>query len=905
MPILTWLGDPPSHTTGTTFGVPWEQGRYLPGCGSLVCFDSNRQRLPLQSWINAYWPDGSIKWTGHALPGVSNYPARISVEYRSSTPFHSKENSVRHDLSVCRIKVNSASESLDVDTGKIKIVHSGTGKVVAQQGHLIYQHQSSMAVDEETSYNNNISHYTLKGEIENVEIEHKGPYRIVVRIEGKYQRPASLDETPSAASGCLPFILRFYLYANSDTIRLVHTIIYDRNPEEHFIRGIGIRFQIPLKDEPQYDRHVRFAGEDGIFHEAVQNVTGLWKDPGIDIRMSQISGRPTPALDQWNTDFGSGLRWVPKWNDFTLLQLSPDGYTMRKRTNSGNSWVNIPGGTKANGLVYLGGSHNGGLGIGMRYFWERYPTQLDIRNAATDLGDVTLWIYSPAAGPMDMRPYHDGLGEKTYDDQLDAMRITYEDWEPGTGTPYGISRTNEIYLYAFDNTPSTAVLSKLVSNMRDTPLLIADSEYIHSTKAFGQYWKPFLTSIHTITEPIPKAQDILRNLEFLFNFYQTQIAQRRWYGFWDHGDIMHTYDGDRHTWRYDVGGYAWDNSELSPDLWLWLYFLCTQRADVYRVAESLTRHTSEVDMYHLGPYKGLGTRHGVQHWSDSCKQGRVSNVLYRKFFYYLTGGDERTGQIIRETLDSEKTYFTLDPYRKVRKDRSRVTLEPEKGVLISLGTDWSALAGAWMMEWERKGSEWKKYREKLFNSIKGINSLTNGFVTGQALLHIQSGGISPPPSDPQNAGIVQVGHLSAMFGLVETCAELLDLELYEQIEHTILNDFRSKWLDYCMYYNARSDAQVSRYGVAFPKLILRQGHSRLTAYVARTLGKEELARRAWKEFYEGDGYEASLPWTAEHKSGSEFPVPMDEASWVSTNITALYGLAAIQNIAFVAQYLMT
>lgn len=52
-----------------------------------------------------------------------------------------------------------------------------------------------------------------------------------------------------------------------------------------------------------------------------------------------------------------------------------------------------------------------------------------------------------------------------------------------------------------------------------------------------------------------------------------EIAQRQWYGFWDYGDVMHTYgkfteilchyfqlkpviDQTRHTWRYDVGGYV-------------------------------------------------------------------------------------------------------------------------------------------------------------------------------------------------------------------------------------------------------------------------------------------------------------------------------------------------------------
>jgi len=40
-----------------------------------------------------------------------------------------------------------------------------------------------------------------------------------------------------------------------------------------------------------------------------------------------------------------------------------------------------------------------------------------------------------------------------------------------------------------------------------------------------------------------------------------------------------------------------------------------------------------------------------------------------------------------------------------------------------------------------------------------------------------------------------------------------------------------------------------------------------------------------------------------HITGSDVPVAIDEASWASTNITALYGLSAIQNLAFVEQYL--
>lgn len=62
----------------------------------------------------------------------------------------------------------------------------------------------------------------------------------------------------------------------------------------------------------------------------------------------------------------------------------------------------------------------------------------------------------------------------------------------------------------------------------------------------------------------PLRAELEDKLDFLFDFYRGQQEQRRWYGFWNYGDVMHTYDSDRHVWRYDVGGYAWDNSELSP-----------------------------------------------------------------------------------------------------------------------------------------------------------------------------------------------------------------------------------------------------------------------------------------------------------------------------------------------------
>ena len=42
-----------------------------------------------------------------------------------------------------------------------------------------------------------------------------------------------------------------------------------------------------------------------------------------------------------------------------------------------------------------------------------------------------------------------------------------------------------------------------------------------------------------------------------------------------------------------------DNTELASNMWLWYNFLRTGRADIWRMAEAMTRHTAEVDVYHI------------------------------------------------------------------------------------------------------------------------------------------------------------------------------------------------------------------------------------------------------------------------------------------------------------------
>lgn len=176
--------------------------------------------------------------------------------------------------------------------------------------------------------------------------------------------------------------------------------------------------------------------------------------------------------------------------------------------------------------------------------------------------------------------------------------------------------------------------------------------------------------------------------------------------------------------------------------------------------------------------------------------------------------------------------------------------------------------------------------------MHSIAALKNGFVTGLGLYNLNTGVIAPPATDPNNLGDVDVSHLSASFGLPEIIAQLTDY-----LGADLPAGFESAWLDYCYYYGAGAAEQTARYGESFGSLNLKQGHSRLTAYAAKKTGNDTLAARAWSEFLGTDGLAPTLPWSSVRVNGSEALVAVDEAAWVSTNDAALYGLAAIENLA--------
>jgi PcRGLX-like protein C-terminal alpha/alpha toroid domain/PcRGLX-like protein central beta sandwich domain/PcRGLX-like N-terminal RIFT barrel domain len=763
---MKWLGNKgPATPIGVSWGTPWPQGKVRKD-QAFTLTTAGGKSLPLQSWPLAYWPDGSIKWSGFATLADPETNGSLILS-PSATAAHTSGPVVQ---------VRQSDTTFEIDTGRLKvsITRWGAdlidsmvvdGREVARHGRLICILQDGADGDAENAPSR--EKYSTK--VERVTMEQSGPVRAVAKIEGKHRGSKSNREW-------LPFVVRLYFYAGQVSVRMVHTVVYDGDESRDFIRGLGVAFSAPMREQV-HNRHVRFSGEGlGLWSEPIQPMIGRGgrfvanPQTGADVYPDQIAGRRVPNKEAYNAR-GQGLLadWAV-WDDFKLVQPSADGFTVLKRTNPESAWIPAGAGSRASGLVFAG-DVSGGLAVSLKNFWQSYPASLEARKAAGAAAELIVWMWSPEAPGMDMRHY---------DTRPHGLEAVYEDVQPGFSTAHGVARTSELTLFATTAVPSKEETAKMARAGAEPPLLVCAPQHLHLASAFGVW------GLEDRSTPVKRA--IEERLAATLDFYSKQIDQRNWYGFWDYGDVMHSYDNERHVWRYDLGGMAWDNTELGTDMWLWYSFLRTGRADIFRMAEAMTRHTSEVDIYHLGRFAGLGSRHNVRHWGCGAKEARISQAAYRRFYYYLTT-DERTGDIMREVLNVDYKVAEYDPMRLAQPITEAEKKYPTR---VRLGPDWLAFVSNWMTEWERTGDT--KWRDKILAGVESFSRMPLGLRSGKNLLF---------GYDPATGLLYQLSdeagqyNLATIMGGAEVVFEL-DLMLDD-------DRWRKLWLQYCRLNDAPRD----------------------------------------------------------------------------------------------------
>ena len=130
---IGWLGGAgPGIETGVSWGVPWARGT-VGRTQTFTLTANDGKALPLQAWPLAYWPDGSIKFTGFATVTGAAGPFRLAPGTPAAGP---------------TVKVTQSAQAIDIDTGKLqcRIPKQGPafietmtidGRVVARDGRLV------------------------------------------------------------------------------------------------------------------------------------------------------------------------------------------------------------------------------------------------------------------------------------------------------------------------------------------------------------------------------------------------------------------------------------------------------------------------------------------------------------------------------------------------------------------------------------------------------------------------------------------------------------------------------------------------------------------------------------------------------------------------------------------------
>ena len=822
-----------------SFGTMWPRGQVKEAAFAV---SSGGEKVTASAEAAAYWPDGSVKWARHTA--CSAYLGEKAVVTAGA-----EEKEKAGEESEKKVRVEKGPGGWDIDAGRLKMrvppvggdtllcdIRLGDAVRVSAVKPVFFMERSEGAEEDG-------ARRTVPGgaRVDSVETETEGA-ALALLFKGFFFAQAEK----------MPFEIRFLLGAGCDGIRYTSTFFYTGDPARDMIRGMGLRLYCPLEG-PVWDRQIVLPADGVVFRENCQQMESRIPRTGTVFREMQRRGEraagdaeKTKLLEAVSAD-------LPMWRVFRMTQFSDADCLVEKRTLEDCAMIPARKARRGDGALGVM-TPGGGVLMGLRDFWQRSPAALEVRELDREEAECTLWFKAMAAPALDMRHY----------DRRSYPNSSYEGFEYFGADPYGIAATSEGEILPFEGWRDDGAVLAFARRSQRPPVYVQAPAVLQSLGAFGPWSLPAEGGPAAILE---------EQLKKAFDFYRGQVRQRRWYGFFDYGDVMHSYDALRHTWKYDVGGYAWQNTELMPTSWLWLYFLRTGREDVFTMAEAMSRHASEIDSYHLGKYRGTGSRHNVRHWGCPCKEPRVSMALHHRPMYYLTG-DRRLGACLSDTAHAEEALLNIPWYTR-RGDR----------VICRTGPDWTALLSDWMTEYERTLSP--ALREKAERGMRGIMAAPMGMGSGTQFRFDPATG--EMAYDGDQAGNV---HLTLCFGAFQTLLEAADA--------MDLPELKKMAADYGRLYMMTPEERDALYGDMSRGrgFTMRYVASAIGAYAGTVLNDPEITDRAWHELlkaapmkYDPEGFcPRAYARTADGEELTEIP-------WISTNYISQWCLNVIRLLA--------
>ena len=581
--------------------------------------------VPLQTRPMAYWPDKSIKWLLLTFPAdggnvegavgegdVLNF--HLTRRDGSKTVYRlDYGGSAGMGTPKMTLKANQSGDNVSIDTGPLQVELAGEKvwlRSVKLHGEdILAEGGASSFIDflrTDETYPCNTTHGTGvldDGSFvpESIELEESGPLRAMVRLQGM-----TTAQEPTRV------IVRLEAYAGRSIVRVFQTAEFlHKDPRVAFVRRMGM--ELPLASAQ--GARVSVGGQDGPVELAEGVRAGLKQHSHLGYRAwHQAEGERFLRFDEIKHRSGG-------WLD-----------------------INTP---------------QGGVTLMLREMWQQFPNEL-----AADLeGGRMIAYFWPESEPlMDVRRYsnypHRSQGESVAADS-NWVQESYYARDPFVG----VSKTHEILLYFHGPDVSGEKIDSVAADFQRPPLVYAGAEWYLKTGVL-------------LPQRLPGSESFARieaNMDHFAGFWMRQQKLWGWYGFWHYGDVQHYYKGGYGSivppdklaellkdspedyeeisvrewrvqdyapiqeWAFDNGRWGWTNTEGLPGMYMQNQYMRTGDREVFFFAEAMARHVRDVDMRHDGMWLGLGTRHGVQHWSDGNHEERQTTHSEFRYHHYLSG----------------------------------------------------------------------------------------------------------------------------------------------------------------------------------------------------------------------------------------------------------------------------
>ncbi len=713
-------------------GVPVERGALSAGGFFTLSAPDGRSQL-VEGAPGAFWPDGSIKWLHLCglvdLPGGKRSAFTLApaasppAERLQAAPASSRYGGER----VLQIGGGTLHVEIGADLQNIlSVVKNGAAQLISPGL------SASLVLVGPDGDNRRELDLLLLDEKPVKVVETAN--RIVVRLAGKFVNPGGRD------AGEL--ILFFDVFRQSAELRIQPVFIFLGDPRKDLVAELSLTV------------HTRFGG-DGLLPWKKNDETGedQPQDKDKDKPASRYGFANQQGLGFWDLTQrirddergGDG----PRWPHARQVQLGSSFYVTEKRTGTDASWVKCTEGQRSQGWCCLA-NRNGGVTAGMRYFWQEYPRSLAVD---ADVGSIRFGLVPPEAAALDLRRYSQTIyGSPVYEASQGGF--------PPTHGATGIAKSSELMLCFGAVSPEVSARCGL--NFANPIRPFTPPETLAATKVIGQL-APADPGKHADAESLATA---------CTDFIVKERDVRGWYGLMNYGDILSAYYSELDRWAFDDGGYAWVNTEHLPDLGLWLQSLRSARPDWLEASVAMTRHNRDVDMYHRGMLKGLGSRHNVNHWGCQDKEWRVSMPLVKRLHYYLTA-DPWTAEVIRETVAVYQKY------------------ERTAGIAPALTGAFAGILARWEMDHDEEDARTlERFADIIASSVRD-----DGMFTSTLHVNLATGEGHPVGDQPYTGHFFMNG-----FGGQHALVEYAELTGNKKLSDAII-----KHLDY--YLSDRTDAE--------------------------------------------------------------------------------------------------